>query len=119
MVVLVVVVVVVVVAVVVAVYTLRRCGDTPAMSGAISQGVASSQRPGVANLKTEILDRSPHSFILMIATKTCLIYFIVLQSFLCWQLRPRFRYKNILFKWQQWMELNWRGAPHQTYLSTL
>ena len=47
--------VVVVVAVVVAVSTLRRCCDTPALSGAISQGVASSQWVGVANLNTEIL----------------------------------------------------------------
>ena len=46
---------VVVVAVVVAVSTLRRCCDTPALSGAISQGVASSQWAGVANLNTEIL----------------------------------------------------------------
>ena len=48
----VVVVVVDVVAVVVAVSTLRRCCNTPALPGAISQGVASSQWTGVANLNS-------------------------------------------------------------------
>ena len=47
-----------VVAVVVAVSTLRRCCNTPALPGAISQGVASSQWPGVTNLNTEILEQT-------------------------------------------------------------
>ena len=97
----VVVVVVVVVAVDVAVCTLWRCGDTPALPGAISQGVAGSQGPGVANLNTEMLEQG---------SQVKFDIFYLLQSFLCWQLRPIFLYKNIIFKWQQWMELNWPGA---------
>ena len=57
----VVVVVVVVVAVVGAVCTLRRCGDTPALPGTISQGVASPQWPGVTHLNTQILELEEQS----------------------------------------------------------